>query len=643
MVMSTLPPSRPLSLTGLTLNTSLPSTNTSMSASTCTSITTSTLMTIGPQATSASEHTTAMPASQVTEFNDSRSHPAIASSGSPSTKRFETPISAVPIFQSANTCTTPRSLASTQLYSDRTREGPKIPCGIHATTKIGSSWRFPITTWPTEKGTGKMRGNSRRRPSHTERAPTSPDSPLAAPSVLNTLIQDPHPHPSLQSLPLSPHPPPPFSLPDLHQRPQSSSATLLKTLPHQSAHQPISSSSCQTRHAAQRSSLPSVFSQNLPLLLPTAPEQPSSPASPTREDSGAWSGDEAYDTPLTSPDTSPVKRRPRLRQALRQLDGGRESSDDVGLVSPADLRPAVSPRPVSPVRSSRRSRASSENDASQPVRCHTSHSRTQSDDLVTEEPTPLCPASPAKGAPAFPFPHHSPSTHSRHPSLLLQHCERNATPRQRRLMLGGMSSPDRYIASRVATPTKEGFVLTDTGNAGKPKTGTDPFAPTVRRTVRMAEQYATLRAPAPPIRPVGAAGTRVREAQDSVYRTPSRGTVWSVGGTAVTEGIPSTTNGRGGRVTSGTSAPHYGADFLRRRSQTDEQATHGRRLAHALDISQAGRMVDRSSPTTSPTSPTTIDLDHTACVRWRDGKWERPLEVTRLCFRQHPLHGPRKC
>lgn len=329
---------------------------------------------------------------------------------------------------------------------------------------------------------------------------------------------------------------------DLHQHPQ------LPSLPAVSQSL-ASSSSSRLPNAAKRSDLPSDLSLNLPLLLPTSSEPPSSPESPTR----AWSDGEGYETPLTSPEASPARSKPR--SCLLQVDGGRESIDD---------------DPISPL------------------------------------------------------------TPSRHPSLLLKHCERNATPRQRRLMCRGLTSPDRFIASRIATPTKEGFILTETGNAGKSRTESDPFAPTIRRTVRMAEQYATLRVPAPPIRPVGATGTRVRQAQDSVYRTPSRGTVWTVGGTAVTKGVPSTTNGRGGRVTSGTSAPHYGADFLRRRSQTDEQATHGRRLAHALDISQAGRMVDRSSPVTSPISLRRGGIDETARVRWRDGKWERPVERTRL-------------
>jgi len=263
----------------------------------------------------------------------------------------------------------------------------------------------------------------------------------------------------------------------------------------------------------------------------------------------------------------------------------------------------------------------------------TSPSHEISSEYASEPTTPACAASDAAGTFSENLTRSSPSTPSRHPSLLLQHYEHHATPRQRKLMLAGMSSPDRFLASRSATPTKQGLILTWADVSGKPVDNIDPFAPSVRRTVRIAEQYATLRAPVPPLRPVGTAGTRVRDAQAVDHQRSHDRVVWSVGGTAVTEGILSSSNGRGGRVTSGTSAPHYGADFLRRRSQTDEQITHGRRLAYALDISQTARMVDRTSPTTSPnrTSSPATNGGFVERVQWRDGKWTRPLGTSCPC------------
>lgn len=73
-----------------------------------------------------------------------------------------------------------------------------------------------------------------------------------------------------------------------------------------------------------------------------------------------------------------------------------------------------------------------------------------------EDLTPLVSPSPVKGAKAFPFPRRtgmrsSITTRSalRHPSALLLHCERIYTPRQRRLMTGGIQKPDRFIPCKA--------------------------------------------------------------------------------------------------------------------------------------------------------------------------------------------------
>jgi hypothetical protein len=131
-------------------------------------------------------------------------------------------------------------------------------------------------------------------------------------------------------------------------------------------------------------------------------------------------------------------------------------------------------------------------------------------------------------------------------------------------------SDERYV--RRNSPTKEALFANTGGNLLS-----DPFSPSVKRNTRMAQQFTTLRSSSLP-------------------------TVWSVGGSAVTEGVASTSNGRGGRVTSGSNAPHYAAEFLQRRSQTEETLTHGRRLAHAMEISQSGRIVEQVSTPSSPVS-----------------------------------------
>ncbi|KAK0316687.1 hypothetical protein LTR01_000437 [Friedmanniomyces endolithicus] len=299
------------------------------------------------------------------------------------------------------------------------------------------------------------------------------------------------------------------------------------------------------------------------------------------------SNDCTYDTPETSPEPSPTKLRPgmwrfpRLKEALVQLDGPASDTADEQLEPCTDDEDAL---------------------------------------------TPLVPAGPAKDARTFscPLTQISAGLPQRRPSALLKHCETNATPRQRRLMSTGLRSPDRFVLSRASTPTKEALL----SNKPVEKRGRhtrwqddnlDPFAPPTRRTFRMAEQFATLRAPAPPPRPIGRASTLVTSATDVERRAISDGAVWTVGGAQVTEGVASTPNGRGGRVTSGTSAPHYAVDFLRSASASEEAKAHGRRLALAMDINRDARMLDHSSPVSSR-SPSNSGSP-------RDGAWDAEVST----------------
>ncbi|KAK4555518.1 hypothetical protein LTR86_007270 [Recurvomyces mirabilis] len=169
-------------------------------------------------------------------------------------------------------------------------------------------------------------------------------------------------------------------------------------------------------------------------------------------------------------------------------------------------------------------------------------------------------------------------------------------------MAESMRSPDRFVPSRASTPTKDTLYLARAAGASSSRRDAlhpnlaDPFAPAPRRSIRMAEQYATLRAPAPLPREIGRRGTAMIPTAKAGRRAVSDGAIWTVSGTMVTEGVPSTTNGRGGRVTSGSSAPHHIADFLRKPSSSEEERIHGRRLALAMDVNQESRMLVHSSP-----------------------------------------------
>lgn len=308
------------------------------------------------------------------------------------------------------------------------------------------------------------------------------------------------------------------------------------------------------------------------------------------------SDDLGYQTPLTSPEPSPTKKRaaigrlPPFHFVLGQLDGGGDGNG-VGNISALDTPPLESPVDLSPPKK--------------------------------RNPHVLSP----------------PRTPSRSPTVLLQHCEGLATPRQRQLMNAGIGSPDRFIPSRTSTPMKDGLLLSTPARYGalfgkssqQQGAGPDPFAPALRRSVRMIEQYATRQSPVPPPRSTGLVSTNVQDAVQSSVRSLSSGAVWTVGGLAVTEGVASITNGRGGRITSGTNAPHYYADFHRRQSQSEEQLTHGRRLALAMNIEQAGRLMNTG--TSSRSSSSRLDVGNEGMTAkgktvWRHGRWETPGAYT---------------
>ncbi|KAK4548090.1 hypothetical protein LTR36_010810 [Oleoguttula mirabilis] len=381
-----------------------------------------------------------------------------------------------------------------------------------------------------------------------------------------------------------------------------------------------------------------------------------SPVSPIRcgnafENSDAGDG---YETPMTSPESLPDKLRPTGCHALRwdpvlsQLDGTvgnpAEELSDEGRhgCGAAGIRAT----PEVAIESTLLLLEESENamsDLDSP--CPKGKRDTATFALPDlEDETPLGTASPAKGAMAFPFPQHSalrsppwsPSK-QRQPSALLQHCQRNSSPRHRRLMSGVLQTPDRFITSRPSTPAKQALLVSRATE--KPSrlqkrsrmraTDVDPFAPAPRRSIRMAEQFATLRGPSTVSRPVGRTGTLLDDGRDS-QRTASEGAVWHVGGTLVTEGVASITNGRGGRVTSGTSAPHYTADFLRKTSATEDEAKQGRRLALAMDIDPSAKVLAYRTPSPSRSPGSSNASPHTPNGGriWRDSGWQHQGPVT---------------
>lgn len=339
---------------------------------------------------------------------------------------------------------------------------------------------------------------------------------------------------------------------------------------------------------------------------------------------------EGYETPMTSPASSPLKLNSRspLRKAIVQLDGKGSSTDEDCIVSqlPSTGSVAIAVANESPADHSAGQTAIALTEPA--CSAHFDTERIVAEDDVT----PLVPASPAKAASAFPFPTQEASvasslsrTRLRHPSALLKHCERKATPRQRRLMTGGIHTPDRLVPSRAATPSKDALLLPSSthtvGLSGKQVSSQgaveDPFGPPPRRSLRMAEQYATVRHPSIVPRTAGMRASRVPDAANNAQRIASAATIWTVGGSVVTEGVASITDRRGGRVTSGSNATHYMADFLNKDLPSQAEVMHGQRLALAMDVDPGKKMMDQGLGHPS------VDVSGNKSERtWRNGCWE---------------------
>ncbi|KAK2768487.1 hypothetical protein FQN54_000342 [Arachnomyces sp. PD_36] len=108
-------------------------------------------------------------------------------------------------------------------------------------------------------------------------------------------------------------------------------------------------------------------------------------------------------------------------------------------------------------------------------------------------------------------------------------------------------------------------------------------------------------------------------------RQISAGTIWSVGGPSAAgsppAGIP---DGHGGLLGSGTSAPMYLAKFIAADNPQKDLERHESRLALALDIDQASRVLNISNPDPpADVSPSSPQYGKQSPFTWKDNTWAR--------------------
>lgn len=109
-------------------------------------------------------------------------------------------------------------------------------------------------------------------------------------------------------------------------------------------------------------------------------------------------------------------------------------------------------------------------------------------------------------------------------------------------------------------------------------------------------------------------------------RQISAGAVWNVGGPSAATGGPPAgiSDGHGGLVGSGTNAPMYLAKFISADTPHQDLERHESRLALALDIDQATRVLNISNAEPqSDLSPSSPQYGKRSPFTWKDNTWMR--------------------
>jgi hypothetical protein len=211
---------------------------------------------------------------------------------------------------------------------------------------------------------------------------------------------------------------------------------------------------------------------------------------------------------------------------------------------------------------------------------------------------------------------------------------------------GQSSTPDRFIAARrPPAVTRESYELskpcqrleTDQAIGRGGRRNRDPFSRRLGRSGRLNEELRGLRDAHSMI--LGRAGAQRRNANLAHRRSSlalgirevSAGAVWNVGGpSAVSNTVVGVSTGRGGMLGSGTNAPLYTSSFLDRADPEAELEAYEHRLALALDVDQADRVLQHSpSPSTSHGVKQLGCNSRTGHI-WRDSAWSRDETSPRL-------------
>ncbi|KAF2105327.1 WD40-repeat-containing domain protein, partial [Lophiotrema nucula] len=205
-------------------------------------------------------------------------------------------------------------------------------------------------------------------------------------------------------------------------------------------------------------------------------------------------------------------------------------------------------------------------------------------------------------------------------------------------------TPDRFIPlRRPPNVTRESYELNKPTDRLTPDervlrhgaTSADPFSRRLRRSNRLVDELRSLRESHSVVS--GRANSTRRGANIGLRRSSytfgtrqvSAGAVWNVGGSSAvnhSDTVVGVSNGRGGMLGSGTNAPLYTSMFLNGSDPEAELEAYERRLALALDVDQAERVLEHSAPSTpSAAGSNSCSPPHQSTAKhlWRDNVWTK--------------------
>lgn len=161
----------------------------------------------------------------------------------------------------------------------------------------------------------------------------------------------------------------------------------------------------------------------------------------------------------------------------------------------------------------------------------------------------------------------------------------------------------------------------------------DPFMPSRLRRSESVPKAQTERTLSPHYAPhmvndSSVIGGHALTGPSDFLRQISSGAVWNVGGAGAAPDRPpmAIPDGTGGLLGSGTTAPMYTAKFLPPTTTTEEREKHESRLALALDIDPATRLLGtcRLWPLLeSRPSPSLPNYERLSPFEWKDNAWKR--------------------